>query len=621
MHAPARRGPLRLLAALAATALGLGLLPAALPPAAADDRGAAATPVVTGWLPYWTTSDSVATYLANADLFTEVSPFWHTVTWDSKTERTTIGAYPLPTARSTLVAQLQAGGHPVVPSVTDGTPARRMAKVLADPAQRAVHVQQLVDLVLTNGYDGVDLDYEGFAFRDGRSTWAATRPNWVQFMTELAAALHAQGKILTTAVPPPCDTVPVCGPLEGYWVYDVAAIAAVADRVRIMAYDFSYSVPGPIGPIWWGRAIAEYAASVADPSHIQLGVPTYGRNWVRRDVGDVDGDGLVQEYLLTGTCPTRGSSAGRLEKAAYDQITRMSSPNAAEIPSLRARYGDPVVTADARSGEKWFRYNTTETWTDDDGSTGRCTAFREVWFNDADAVLARLPLVSELKLGGVAFWTVGGEDPAQWDRIRSFARALAPASTTVRVRATPKVVFGGPAQVSAQVESAGSPVGSAPATLQWRAAGSRTWVTVGTGQTGTDGSVAFEPVPTGNGTWRVRVPGTDGRLPGDSGAAATTRVQAAVDARLPVPTAKVGTRFRLYGKVSPVSVRAGVRVQRTSGGGWRTVAGVTADARGLLAVSLPAGSTPGTSTYRLVTTGTTAVSPGYSVSLRLQVSR
>ena len=32
---------------------------------------------MSGWLPYWTTAESVNSFVANADLFSDISPFWH----------------------------------------------------------------------------------------------------------------------------------------------------------------------------------------------------------------------------------------------------------------------------------------------------------------------------------------------------------------------------------------------------------------------------------------------------------------------------------------------------------------------------------------------------------------
>ena len=69
----------------------------------------------------------------------------------------------------------------------------------------------LVALVVNNGYDGLDLDYENFAFVDGRKMRDATLPNWTTFVAELGAAFHAQGKLLSATVPGPCDTRNRCG--------------------------------------------------------------------------------------------------------------------------------------------------------------------------------------------------------------------------------------------------------------------------------------------------------------------------------------------------------------------------------------------------------------------------
>ncbi len=47
-----------------------------------------------------------------------------------------------------------------------------MAAVLADPATRAQHVDAIAAFAADGEYDGIDIDYEQFAFADGRDTWA-----------------------------------------------------------------------------------------------------------------------------------------------------------------------------------------------------------------------------------------------------------------------------------------------------------------------------------------------------------------------------------------------------------------------------------------------------------------
>jgi spore germination protein YaaH len=132
---------------------------------------------------------------------------------------------------------------------------------------------------MTRGFDGIDLDYEGFAFTDGRDSWPTTQPVWVAFVTELAAALHAKGKLLSVTIPPVWI---VAGATTGYTVYDQPAIGALVDRVRLMAYDFSVGSPGPISPMTWINQIIAYSDPVVPNNKLQLGVPSYGRNWGRQ---------------------------------------------------------------------------------------------------------------------------------------------------------------------------------------------------------------------------------------------------------------------------------------------------------------------------------------------------
>ncbi len=177
----------------------------------------------------------------------------------------------------------------IVPSIRDLMEAGGMASVLADPTTRAAHVDAIVAFADDGDFDGIDLDYEQFAFADGRETWQATRPNWVAFVTELAERLHADGRTLTVSVPPLYDADETAD--TGFWVYDHGAIAEVVDRIRIMAYDYSTGEPGPIAPLAWvEQAIEGTKKAVADDSKLVLGVPMYGYNWVDCHGGDVSAD-------------------------------------------------------------------------------------------------------------------------------------------------------------------------------------------------------------------------------------------------------------------------------------------------------------------------------------------
>ena len=156
------------------------------------------------------------------------------------------------------------------PTVTDSLPAHGMAAVLANATTRTQHVNALVSTVVTGGYDGIDLDYEKFAFSDGQASWAATQPSWVAFVQQLSGALHARGKKLSITTPY------ITSPSTGYWVYDWVHIGPYVDRLRVMTYDYSTSHAGPIAPISWVTSVAAYAATALPPSKVWIGVPTYG---------------------------------------------------------------------------------------------------------------------------------------------------------------------------------------------------------------------------------------------------------------------------------------------------------------------------------------------------------
>ena len=154
----------------------------------------------------------------------------------------------------------------VLPSITDGTPARHMAAVLAETDKRSAFIGQITALVNDNGYDGIDLDFEKFAFNDGQQTWAATKSSWVTFVSELATSLHATGKLLSVSVPP------MYSDSSGYWVYAFRDIAPHIDKLRIMAYDYSWDSAGPIGgPLSWVRTVLGYAVDAVPASKVYLG--------------------------------------------------------------------------------------------------------------------------------------------------------------------------------------------------------------------------------------------------------------------------------------------------------------------------------------------------------------
>ena len=367
-----------LLGLLMVVALGAGV-------AVATRSDTAAPPLddvpFSGWAPYWVLPEATATVGTYGAKLHEVSPFGY-----SATGAADINFPGGDDQIAALVTTIRQQGAKVIPAITDGMPAGGMAAVLANPTTRAEHVRAIAALAQRNNFDGIDIDYEQFAFADGRATWAATRPNWVAFLDELSTALHVAGRLLTVSVPPIYDSDRTAD--SGYWVYDYAAMGDHVDRIRIMAYDYSTDRPGPLAPVDWVRTSVKAAKkAVADDSKLILGVPLYGRNWVTG---------------TTGTCP--GDTPGKVD------------PNMREVAELITQYGATALRSDATE-ESMFSYQR-----ESNDGVNACTQTREVHFVDAAGVRARVDVAREQHIGGVVFWALGYDTPAEWAAVIDLAR-------------------------------------------------------------------------------------------------------------------------------------------------------------------------------------------------------
>ena len=379
-----RRGPLAALAALAVVCLVAG----GVWWFALRDTEPSYDPGpfrVHAWVPPWNIENALDELEPRANMFHQISPFWYEVTGVS-----TIQPYANTPEEETdeFVAQARARGIPLVGSLYDRTAPNVMAAMLADPESRAAHIDAIVAFAAEHDFQGIDINYENFAFNDGRDTWATTRPVWVTFIEELAARLHADGRLLTVSVPPVYDD----GQTEdsGYWVYDYRSIAPHVDAVRVMAYDYSVADPGPIAPIdWVEELMAGSAEAAGGPDKLVLGIPLYGRNWV---------------IATSGDCPdgTPGRQEPRLN--AIEEL-------------IERRDAEPIYNEE--TGEWSFTYQVS--FPEDDP---QCTQTREVHYLDADAAQQRMQMSVDNGWLGVSLFAFSYEDDAVWDRIAEINATL-----------------------------------------------------------------------------------------------------------------------------------------------------------------------------------------------------
>ncbi len=331
------------------------------------------------WVPYWALDASSADFDQRGPSMREVSPFWFNA---AGVDQIIVDPNASAELTARFMEQAKSADVEVVPSIIDALPAGTMAAILADPVTRARHVEAIRAFAADGGYDGIDIDYEQFAFADGRDTWAATRPNWVSFVEELGAALHADGRTLTVSIPPVYDAGQTAQ--SGYWVYDYGAIVEHVDRIRMMAYDYSVTEPGPIAPVdWVESAITGAIEATGSPDKLVLGLPAYGRNW---------------PVFVAGECP-------------QNDVPGRTTVSARSVDDLIARREVQPVRVD-ETGEWMFEYDLEVT----DGTTS-CVQTRQVHYIDGDGIRLRMDLAREYRLDGVALWALGFDDAAVWDAI------------------------------------------------------------------------------------------------------------------------------------------------------------------------------------------------------------
>jgi spore germination protein YaaH len=352
--------------------------------------------ILSGWLPDYSLARNLPTVEGNLDLIRDISPFWYGLTGGSSIkDKYALGKYTTP--KEQVIARLKANGILLLPTITDDNKKFVLANLLANPTSRSNIVQTIKSLVLKYNYDGIDLDFETFYTQDGRSSWAALKPNWIAFIKELSTALHDQGKLLSVTTPP--DFAPETK-RAGNWIYSWAEIGPLIDRLRIMAYDFSTTSPGPIGPLPWTEDGVKYAITQMPASKVFLGIPGYGRDWITK---------------VEGVCPKDFTSS--VVVGAKAAVVMREAPNLAAS-------NNALPTYNTTNAESTFTYK--KTYVDPTNSASFCTASRTVWYPDERSYAARTNLVGKYRLGGIAVWTFGMENTAAITAVRDIAKSIAP---------------------------------------------------------------------------------------------------------------------------------------------------------------------------------------------------
>ncbi|SFI37463.1 Glycosyl hydrolases family 18 [Paenibacillus sp. UNC496MF] len=174
-----------------------------------------------------------------------------------------------------------AGGKPMLMAVAmDGS--GELTKLLSDKTLQADVIGQLVGLAAQNGFGGITLDFEGLGLS---GDLPATRQSFTDFVAALNKSAKASNLTLALALHPLNSS---------YRGYDYNALAAHADEIIMMAYEYSYEDgPEPLNRI--DEAIRLALADVPK-SKLVLGI-SMGSETAATVNGKI---GLAKRYGLKG---------------------------------------------------------------------------------------------------------------------------------------------------------------------------------------------------------------------------------------------------------------------------------------------------------------------------------
>lgn len=498
----------------------------------------------------------------NKDLMKEVMPFWFSLKSPTVIRDDYVSGNPSWPMADTVCLMRRAGLQ-IIPTMTDGTAKLVLSEYLANAATRTTIVNTIVDLVVKNNFDGIDLDYEGFAFVDGNSTWSKTAPRWVALVKELSVALHAKNKLLSVSTPYLYD------PKEkqkGYFVYAWADIASSIDRLRIMTYDYSVAKPGPMGPLSWTEKTIKYAVSIMSASKVYVGLPGYGRDWITS---------------VNGKCPT--SAPPGLKGGAKAATFKMN------YAAAKATIDGAIPIYNEQYGEATYNYTQTYNGLSATGASTACTVNRTVWYQNARSFAERMALVSKYRLGGAAMWTLGMEDAAATNEIRTAALAIAPDpvinTMTLENIDNGSIGYGNLFTVKGLITLKDkTPIAGITVALEIKRPSESVWTKVTDLVTGLDGTVTSPMTLGSDAAIRLTTVGTWERAESVS-AEQKISVKSLIQIERPVSASK-GAVITVKAQLLPKLVGKSANLQKNINGKWQNV-GTTSvsDANGLLTLT------------------------------------
>ena len=304
-----------------------------------------------------------------------VSAGWSRMTWDGTTAllaTTTADGneYAVPQGYEEVVAQAE--NNSVKLHLNVFMEGEDLKALLSSADGRAQAVEQILgELTVSyktvgrNPYSGVTIDFEGLRSADAAAFTA--------FLTDLAQQVRALDKSLYVCVSPALTTG------SYYDGYELGKIAALADKVILMAYDYedrsmaagasalTAAPTSPMDQVYWSlkTAVDQVTAAGQSADKLVLGISCKNVAWKVSSTTDLTLTAAAPFYISNDTLAQRLGQSGTVRGRSN---------------TFRCPYA---------------------VYTTEDGSA--CF----VWYDDAESVQARIDTAKLLGITGVSVWRLG----------------------------------------------------------------------------------------------------------------------------------------------------------------------------------------------------------------------
>lgn len=302
---------------------------------------------------------------------------------------------------------------------------RKFSKMAASAELRKRFIHDCVAFCQRHGFDGIDLDWEYPAQRDGDPL--IDRENHAQLVEEMRQVFDQYGLLMTAAV----ASVEFSAGVS----YDIARVSKSFHFLNVMVYDMHgawESYCGINAPLYRGPAdttdqqaqlnvnasIHFWLANGAPPEKLVLGIPLYGRSFTLANAANSQ----------IGAAVVGGGTAGPYTREpgvlGYNEFCEKL-----QTESWDLRWSDEQQTPYAVRNNQWLGYD------------------------DLRSVQLKVQYLLDLKLGGAMVWSLetddfrgvcgGGKYPLMTE-IRSLLNGGTPSPTTTAPSTSTSVTSEGP---------------------------------------------------------------------------------------------------------------------------------------------------------------------------------